>query len=89
MKKKSLILSALAMSIGLTLASVPVANAAMPVAVEGQALPSLAPMLEKVLPAVVSVRVEGTQVQRQQLPEQFKFFFGPNMPSQKESSRPF
>ncbi len=89
MKKKSLILSALAMSIGLTFASVPMANAAMPVAVEGQALPSLAPMLEKVLPAVVSVRVEGTQVQRQQLPEQFKFFFGPNMPSQKESSRPF
>ncbi|WP_431224876.1 serine endoprotease DegQ [Serratia sp. L9] len=89
MKKKSLILSALAMSISLTLASVPVANATMPVAAEGQALPSLAPMLEKVLPAVVSVRVEGTQVQRQKLPEQFKFFFGPNMPSEQESSRPF
>ncbi|OMQ23616.1 MULTISPECIES: serine endoprotease DegQ [Serratia] len=90
MKKKSLILSALAMSMSLTLASAPVANAAMPVAVEGQPLPSLAPMLEKVLPAVVSVRVEGTQVQRQQqLPEEFKFFFGPNMPSQRQSSRPF
>ncbi|MFC0228174.1 serine endoprotease DegQ [Serratia aquatilis] len=89
MKKKSLILSVLAMSIGLSFASVPVAAAALPAAVEGQALPSLAPMLEKVLPAVVSVQVEGTQVQRQQLPEQFKFFFGPNMPSGKESSRPF
>ncbi|AHG19755.1 serine endoprotease DegQ [Chania multitudinisentens RB-25] len=90
MKKKSLILSALAMSISLTLTSVPTANAVMPVAVEGQPLPSLAPMLEKVLPAVVSVRVEGTQIQqRQQLPEEFKFFFGPNMPSQQPNSRPF
>ena len=40
MKKKSLILSALAMSLGLTLSSVPVANAALPVAVQGQPLPS-------------------------------------------------
>lgn len=50
MKKKSLILSALAMSLGLTLSSVPVANAALPVAVQGQPLPSLAPMLEKSCP---------------------------------------
>ncbi|CAI2928912.1 serine endoprotease DegQ [Serratia entomophila] len=90
MKKKSLILSALAMSIGLTLASVPAASAAMPVAVQGQPLPSLAPMLEKVLPAVVSVHVEGTQVQRQQqLPEELKRFFGPNYPGQQPSARPF
>ncbi|AVJ19444.1 serine endoprotease DegQ [Serratia rhizosphaerae] len=89
MKKKSLILSALAMSIGLTLTSVPVANAALPLAVQGQQLPSLAPMLEKVLPAVVSVHIEGTQVQRQRLPEEFKYFFGPNFPTQKQSSRPF
>ncbi len=89
MKKKSLILSALAMSLGLTLSSVPVANAALPVAVQGQPLPSLAPMLEKVLPAVVSVHVAGTQVQRQQLPEEFRRFFGPNFPGQQQSSRPF
>ncbi|CAI1216087.1 TPA: serine endoprotease DegQ [Serratia fonticola] len=90
MKKRSLILSALAMSISLAFAPLPAANAAMPAAVAGESLPSLAPMLEKVLPAVVSVRVEGTQVQRQpQLPEQFKFFFGPNMPTPKESTRPF
>ncbi|KEY59955.1 periplasmic pH-dependent serine endoprotease DegQ [Serratia sp. DD3] len=89
MKKPSLILSALAIGMSLAFASVPMVNAAMPVAVEGQPLPSLAPMLEKVLPAVVSVRVAGTQVQRQQLPEQFKFFFGPNGPSQQGGSRPF
>ncbi|RTG40675.1 serine endoprotease DegQ, partial [Serratia marcescens] len=46
MKKKSLILSALAMSLGLALSAAPAANAALPVAVQGQPLPSLAPMLE-------------------------------------------
>lgn len=46
-------------------------------------------MLEKVLPAVVSVYVEGTQVQRKRIPEEFKFFFGPNMPSEQQSVRPF
>jgi serine protease DegQ len=46
-------------------------------------------MLEKVLPAVVSVHVEGTQVQRQRVPEEFKFFFGPNFPTDKQNSRPF
>ena len=46
-------------------------------------------MLEKVLPAVVSVHVAGTQVQRQQLPEEFRRFFGLNFPGQQQSSRPF
>ncbi|RLM27562.1 serine endoprotease DegQ [Brenneria alni] len=89
MKKKSLLFSALAMSISLTLLSFPAANAALPAVVQGQQLPSLAPMLEKVLPAVVSVHIEGTQVQRQRVPEEFKFFFGPNFPTDKQSSRPF
>ncbi|WP_192458346.1 serine endoprotease DegQ [Musicola keenii] len=89
MKKASLLYSALALSIGLSLSSLPTANAALPSVVSGQPLPSLAPMLEKVLPAVVSVHVEGTQVQRQRIPEEFKFFFGPNTPSEKQSSRPF
>lgn len=77
------------MSLGLVLSAAPAANAALPVAVQGQPLPSLAPMLEKVLPAVVSVHVAGTQVQRQQLPEEFRRFFGPNFPGQQQSSRPF
>lgn len=90
MEKKSLILNALAISIGLILTSLPVASAAMPVVVQGQSLPSLAPMLEKVLPAVVSVHVEGTQVQYQpQLPKEFKRFFGPNFPDQRPSSLQF
>uniref|UniRef100_A0A6V7KDS7 Serine protease HTRA2, mitochondrial n=1 Tax=Bracon brevicornis TaxID=1563983 RepID=A0A6V7KDS7_9HYME len=73
----------------LALSSLPAAQAALPAVVEGQQLPSLAPMLEKVLPAVVSVHVEGTQTQRQRVPEEFKFFFGPNAPSGKQNSRPF
>lgn len=89
MNKKSLILSTLAMAIGLSTAAVPAANATLPVAVQGQQMPSLAPMLEKVLPAVVSVHVEGTQVQSQQLPEEFKRFFGPNFPTQRQNARPF
>ncbi|MFP1760423.1 serine endoprotease DegQ [Lonsdalea quercina] len=88
MKKTSMLFSALAISIGLSLSSLPVAQAALPAVVAGQSLPSLAPMLEKVLPAVVSVHVEGTQVQNQRIPEEFKFFFGPNAPAEKQS-RPF
>ncbi|MBG6240648.1 MAG: serine endoprotease DegQ [Candidatus Symbiopectobacterium sp. Dall1.0] len=89
MKKKLLLFSALAVSMSLALSSLPAAQATLPAVVEGQQLPSLAPMLEKVLPAVVSVHVEGTQTQRQRVPEEFKFFFGPNAPSGKQNSRPF
>lgn len=89
MKKTTLLLSALTVSLGLTFSSVPAANAALPATVAGEQTPSLAPMLEKVLPAVVSVYVEGTQVQRKRIPEEFKFFFGPNMPSEQQSVRPF
>ncbi|QTF10279.1 serine endoprotease DegQ [Brenneria izadpanahii] len=90
MKKKSLLFSALAMSMSLSLLSLPTAYATLPAAVPGQQqLPSLAPMLEKVLPAVVSVHIEGTRTQSQRVPEEFKFFFGPNIPQDKQSSRPF
>lgn len=75
MKKQ---LSAVALSIGLSLAAAPATIAALPTQVQGQALPSLAPMLEKVLPAVVSVRVSGTAApqQTQQIPEPLKRYFG-------------
>ncbi|WP_114192560.1 serine endoprotease DegQ [Edaphovirga cremea] len=89
MKKKSLFLSALAISLGVALSPLPAVSAALPMAIEGQPLPSLAPMLEKVLPAVVSVHVSGTQViQNSRVPEEFKFFFGPNAPTDN-GSRPF
>ncbi|AFJ45485.1 serine endoprotease DegQ [Shimwellia blattae] len=60
MNKSPLLLTALALSIGLTLSTPRPAAAAIPSAVPGQgALPSLAPVLDKVLPAVVSVQVQG------------------------------
>lgn len=88
MKKQTQLLSALALSVGLSLsASFPVA-AALPSQVPGQAaLPSLAPMLEKVLPAVVSVQVEGTAVQNQKIPEELKKYFGEELPGQQ--AQPF
>ncbi|MEQ4529888.1 MAG: serine endoprotease DegQ [Mixta sp.] len=78
MKKKSLLLSAVALSVGLNLTLAPSAMASLPAQIQNQALPSLAPMLEKVLPAVVSVHVEGTATedQTQDLPEPLKRFFG-------------
>ena len=88
MKKQTQLLSALALSVGLTLSAPFPAVASIPGQVPGQAaLPSLAPMLEKVLPAVVSVRVEGTATQGQKVPEEFKKFFGDELPDQP--SQPF
>lgn len=83
MKKPTLLLSALALSVGLSLSAPSQVAAAIPSQVPGQgALPSLAPMLEKVLPAVVSVQVEGTATQSQKVPEELKKFFGEALPAQ-------
>ena len=83
MKKQTLLLSALALSVGLSLSAPSQVVAAIPSQVPGQAaLPSLAPVLEKVLPAVVSVQVEGTATQSQKVPEELKKFFGDEVPDQ-------
>lgn len=63
------------------------AHAALPVAVDGQALPSLAPMLEKVTPAVVNISSK-THVRLANDPLMndpfFRQFFGvPNMPRER------
>ncbi len=88
MKKQTLLLSALALSLGLSFSAPAPVFAALPSQVPGQpATPSLAPMLEKVLPAVVSVQVEGTAVQEQRVPEELKKFFGESMPDQQ--AQPF
>ncbi|HHG8782813.1 serine endoprotease DegQ [Enterobacter hormaechei] len=88
MKKKSQLLSALALSVGLSLSASFPASAALPSQVPGQeAIPSLAPMLEKVLPAVVSVQVEGTARQSQRIPEELKKYFGEDAPDQQ--AQPF
>ncbi|WP_044489500.1 serine endoprotease DegQ [Enterobacter sp. R4-368] len=91
MKKQTQLLSAFALSVGLTLSAPFQTLAAMPSQVPGQgALPSLAPVLEKVLPAVVSVQVEGTAVQGQKVPEELKKYFGEEMPDQpQQQPQPF
>ena len=81
MKKSRFILTGVAL--GLSILSAPmISHAELPAVVEGQAMPSLAPMLEKVLPSVVSIAIEGKQKstynQFDDLPEEFKFFFGPD-----------
>ncbi|MCG9789593.1 Do family serine endopeptidase [Vibrio mediterranei] len=88
MKKPLLALTVLSLSLSSIIAPLP-ATAALPLSVDGEQLPSLAPMLEQVTPAVVSIAVEGTQVSRQSLPEQFRFFFGPDFPTEQLQERPF
>ncbi|MCT8590394.1 Do family serine endopeptidase [Glaesserella parasuis] len=88
--KKSLLTS---LALGLSVLSAPMAaHATLPTAVNGQALPSLAPMLEKVRPAVVSIAIEGktqASASRRAVPEEFEFFFGPDMFRDGGSPRQF
>ncbi|MFG1173663.1 serine endoprotease DegP [Erwiniaceae bacterium CAU 1747] len=88
MKKTTLVLSALAFSIGLamnpvTVSAAETASSSTPT----QQLPSLAPMLEKVMPSVVSINIEGsTTVRTPRLPQQFQQFFGDNSPFCQDGS---
>ena len=69
----------------LTLASP--AGAALPMAVEGEPLPSLAPMLERVLPAVVNIYTESRVTERQspfRSDPFFEKFFGTPPMQQRE-----
>ncbi|ROR05063.1 serine endoprotease DegP [Erwinia sp. JUb26] len=88
MKKTTLVLSALAFSIGLAMN--PVTASAAETASSStstQQLPSLAPMLEKVMPSVVSINIEGsTTVRTPRLPQQFQQFFGDNSPFCQDGS---
>ena len=88
MKMKLSLLSAALLTASLTLAP-GVSQAAIPLAANGEALPSLAPMLERTTPAVVAVAVEGTHVSKQQIPDAFRYFFGPNAPQEQVQERPF
>ncbi|MBU3020920.1 DegQ family serine endoprotease [Aestuariibacter sp. A3R04] len=65
------------------------ANAALPFFGEEkkQEMPTLAPMLEEAMPAVVSISVEGTQTATQRVPEMFRYFFGG--PQEQVQERPF
>ncbi|ALL16315.1 serine endoprotease [Enterobacter sp. E20] len=88
MKKTTLAMSALALSLGLALSPL-TATAAETAssAATAQQMPSLAPMLEKVMPSVVSINVEGsTTVDTPRMPRNFQQFFGDNSPFCQDGS---
>lgn len=85
MKRKSLVLSALALSLAMSMGHVFAATKAV-VSTSSQ-MQSLAPMLEKVMPSVVSISIEGhTDVKRSNIPQQMQPFFGENSPFCQEGS---
>ncbi|XTZ37647.1 serine endoprotease DegP [Salmonella enterica] len=88
MKKTTLAMSVLALSLSFALSplSATAAETASS-AVTSQQMPSLAPMLEKVMPSVVSINVEGsTTVNTPRMPRNFQQFFGDNSPFCQDGS---
>jgi serine protease DegQ len=81
-------LSAVALSLSMALSALP-AQAALPLSVNGQEMPSLAPVVEQVTPAVVNILVSGKKVTHQEIPEQFRFFLGPDAPDSQVQEQPF
>ncbi|HCR1882442.1 TPA: serine endoprotease DegP [Enterobacter hormaechei subsp. steigerwaltii] len=87
MKKTTLVMSALALSLGLALSPLAMAAETASSAATAQQMPSLAPMLEKVMPSVVSINVEGsTTVNTPRMPRNFQQFFGDNSPFCQDGS---
>ncbi|MCM7590914.1 serine endoprotease DegP [Enterobacter chuandaensis] len=88
MKKTTLAMSALALSLGLALSPLTaIAAETASSAATAQQMPSLAPMLEKVMPSVVSINVEGsTTVNTPRMPRNFQQFFGDNSPFCQDGS---
>lgn len=85
-KIKKLLVTCIAACIGLTGMS-KIAVAGLPVSVDGEALPTLAPMLEKVMPSVVNIATSGTVVQQSPLYNDpfFRKFF--DVPQQKRQRK--
>lgn len=87
MKKTTLAMSALAMSLGLALSPMSAMAAESASSVTASPLPSLAPMLETVMPSVVSITVEGNApANSQRASRNFQQFFGDNSPFCQEGS---
>ena len=82
---RKLIISVVILCIGL-LSGIQTGLAALPTAVNGQALPTLAPMLERVTPAVVNIATAGRVVQQSPLlrdPFFRRFFDIPDQPRER------
>lgn len=90
MKKSTLsVLTPLLFAVSISMAAVTPATAQIPYPSDPNSVPTLAPMLEQVTPAVVNISVEGKRVTQQRMPEAFRFFFGPNMPREETREQPF
>ncbi len=62
------------------------AHAALPVALGSQQLPSLAPILEQVTPAVVNINTRSVQYVRDSRSEYYRWFYGlPSAPQERVS----
>ncbi|TRW50431.1 DegQ family serine endoprotease [Aliidiomarina halalkaliphila] len=88
MKKMVTLLAAASLAFVFSLQPV-VANIPAAAMTDERGVPTLAPMLEEVTPAVVNISVAGKRVTRQRLPEAFRFFFGPNAPQEQVREQPF
>lgn len=89
MKKTSLALSALTLSLGLALSplSASAAEASSSASATTTQMPSLAPMLEKVMPSVVSINIEGsTPVASSRTGPNLQQFFGQDSPFCQDGS---
>ena len=88
MKKNLFAMSALALSLSLAMSPLSVSAAeTASSATTAQTMPSLAPMLENVMPSVVSINVEGsTKVNTPRMSRDFQQFFGDNSPFCQEGS---
>ena len=87
MKNTSFARSPPALSLGLALSPLAMAAETASSAATAQQMPSLAPMLEKVMPSVVSINVEGsTTVNTPRMPRNFQQFFGDNSPFCQDGS---
>lgn len=89
MRKTTFAMSALALSLGLAISPLSMAaeTASSAPTETAQQMPSLAPMLEKVMPSVVSINVEGsTTVNTPRMPRNFQQFFGDDSPFCQEGS---
>lgn len=82
------VLNPLLIILALSLGTLSPAQAQIPFG-DGDDVPTLAPMLEEVTPAVVNISVEGKRVTQQRLPDAFRFFFGPNAPREETREQPF
>ncbi len=80
-------LPAAALALALAIVASPPAGSALPATVEGQPLPTLAPMLERATPAVVNIGTESRVASNPLLDDPFfrRFFNIPDQPRERRS----